>query len=95
MLSDPSPGAEKPQTMHNQSERGLRAALAVEKPLQVVGVINAYAALLAKRAGFQALYLSGGGVAAASHGPRAHPRRRRRDAHRRPGAGQALRSPPR
>uniref|UniRef100_A0A7C4L095 2-methylisocitrate lyase n=1 Tax=Bellilinea caldifistulae TaxID=360411 RepID=A0A7C4L095_9CHLR len=39
-----------------------------EKPLQVVGVINAYAALLAERAGFQAIYLSGGGVAAASLG---------------------------
>jgi methylisocitrate lyase len=52
----PSPGAR------------LRAALTQEKPLQVVGVINAYAALLAARAGFRALYLSGGGVAAASLG---------------------------
>ena len=42
----------------------LRAALELEKPLQVVGVINAYAALLAERAGFRAIYLSGGGVAA-------------------------------
>jgi len=46
----------------------LRAALEIEKPLQVVGVINAYAALLAERSGFRALYLSGGGVAAASLG---------------------------
>jgi len=46
----------------------LRAALKIEKPLQVVGVINAYAALLAERTGFRALYLSGGGVAAASLG---------------------------
>ena len=46
----------------------LRAALTVEKPLQVVGVINAYAARLAERTGFHALYLSGGGVAAASLG---------------------------
>jgi methylisocitrate lyase len=46
----------------------LRAALAAEKPLQIVGVINAYSALLAQRAGFRALYLSGGGVAAASLG---------------------------
>ena len=46
----------------------LHAALAVEKPLQVVGVINAYAALLAEHAGFRALYLSGGGVAAGSLG---------------------------
>lgn len=45
-----------------------RAALTVEKPLQVVGVINAYAARLAERTGFYALYLSGGGVAAASLG---------------------------
>src|SRR5688500_14666128 len=45
-----------------------RAALAEEKPLQVVGCINAYAARLAERTGFRALYLSGGGVAAASLG---------------------------
>jgi len=45
-----------------------RAALASEKPLQVVGTMNAYSALLAKRAGFQALYLSGAGVANASFG---------------------------
>jgi methylisocitrate lyase len=41
----------------------LRAALEQERPLQVVGAINAYAALLAERAGFRALYLSGAGVA--------------------------------
>jgi len=46
----------------------LRAALVAERPLQVVGVINAYAAILAKAAGFRALYLSGAGVANASHG---------------------------
>lgn len=40
-----------------------RAALAAEQPLQVAGAINAYAALLAERAGFRALYLSGAGVA--------------------------------
>ena len=45
-----------------------RNALEVEKPLQIVGVINAYAALLAERSGFRALYLSGGGVSAASLG---------------------------
>lgn len=45
-----------------------RAALAAEKPLQVVGAINANHALLAQRAGFQAIYLSGGGVAAGSLG---------------------------
>lgn len=46
----------------------LRAAMAIEKPLQVVGVINAYAALLAEKAGFNAIYLSGGGVSAGSLG---------------------------
>ncbi len=45
-----------------------RAALAAEKPLQVIGAINANHALLAKRAGFKAIYLSGGGVAAGSLG---------------------------
>jgi methylisocitrate lyase len=52
----PSPGAR------------FRAALAAERPLQIAGAINAYAALLAQRAGFRALYLSGAGVANASHG---------------------------
>lgn len=46
----------------------LRAAVAAERPLQVVGAINAYSALLAQRAGFRALYLSGAGVANASFG---------------------------
>jgi len=45
-----------------------RAALAAEKPLQVVGAINANHALLAQRAGYKAIYLSGGGVAAGSLG---------------------------
>lgn len=42
----------------------LRTALAAEKPLQVVGVINAYAAMMAEQTGFRALYLSGGALAA-------------------------------
>jgi methylisocitrate lyase len=46
----------------------LRAAVEAERPLQVVGTINAYAALLAARAGFRAIYLSGAGVANASFG---------------------------
>jgi methylisocitrate lyase len=46
----------------------LRAAIAAEKPLQVVGAINAYVARLAEATGFRALYLSGGGVAANSLG---------------------------
>jgi methylisocitrate lyase len=52
----PSPGAR------------LRAAIAIERPLQLAGAINAYCALLAERAGFRALYLSGAGVANASFG---------------------------
>ena len=46
----------------------LRAALEIERPLQVVGTINAYAALLAEHAGFRAIYVSGAGVANASFG---------------------------
>ncbi|NTV53841.1 MAG: methylisocitrate lyase [Syntrophaceae bacterium] len=45
-----------------------RAAVREEKPLQVVGAINAYAARLAERSGFKALYVSGGGVSAGSLG---------------------------
>lgn len=56
--------------MSNLSSRGVvfRQSLTLEKPLQVVGVLNAYTALLAKEAGFKAIYLSGGGVAASSLG---------------------------
>ena len=45
-----------------------RAALAAEVPLQIAGTINAYSALLAREAGFRAIYLSGAGVANASFG---------------------------
>ena len=45
-----------------------RGALTVEQPLQVMGAITAYAGLMAKRVGYKALYLSGGGVAANSLG---------------------------
>src|SRR5574341_1047118 len=45
-----------------------RQALAAERPLQVIGTIVAYHALLAKRTGYRAIYLSGGGVAAGSLG---------------------------
>ena len=45
-----------------------RAAIAAEKPLQIIGAINAYHAMLATQTGFKALYLSGGGVAAGSLG---------------------------
>lgn len=53
---DPTPGAR------------LRAAVREEAPLQIVGTINANHALLARRAGFKAIYLSGGGVASGSLG---------------------------
>jgi methylisocitrate lyase len=46
----------------------LRAAIAAEQPLQIVGVINALHALMAERVGYRAIYLSGGGVSAASLG---------------------------
>jgi len=45
-----------------------RAALAAETPLQIIGAINAYHAMLATQSGFKAIYLSGGGVAAGSLG---------------------------
>ena len=53
---------------NNSPGARFRAALAAEKPLQVVGTINAYAAKLAEATGFRAIYLSGGGVAANSLG---------------------------
>lgn len=45
-----------------------RAALTQESPLQIVGTINANHALLAKQAGFKAIYLSGGGLSAGTLG---------------------------
>ncbi len=45
-----------------------RAAVNEERPLQVIGTVNAYAARMAERTGFKALYVSGGGVAASSLG---------------------------
>ncbi|HEY6824440.1 MAG TPA: methylisocitrate lyase [Steroidobacteraceae bacterium] len=56
-----------PETSLSAGAR-LRAALEIERPLQIVGASNAYAALLAERAGFRAVYLSGAGVANASFG---------------------------
>ena len=46
----------------------LREALAEESPLQVVGTINAYSAIMAEKVGYRSIYLSGGGVANASFG---------------------------
>jgi methylisocitrate lyase len=56
--------------MSNQFSFGarFRAAVAEEIPLQIMGVITAYAGIMAKRTGYRALYLSGGGVAANSLG---------------------------
>lgn len=45
-----------------------RKALSEESPLQIMGTINAYAAMMAERTGYRAIYLSGGGVANASYG---------------------------
>lgn len=56
MLTQPSSGAR------------FRFAVSQNKPLQIVGAINAYSAMLAEKVGFQALYLSGAGVANASFG---------------------------
>ena len=56
MKSSKSPGAK------------LREALVQEKPLQVIGTVNAYHALMAERTGYRAIYLSGGGVGAGSLG---------------------------
>jgi methylisocitrate lyase len=54
--------------MHSSAGIALRTALTVEKPLQMVGCVNAYCARLAGHSGFRAIYLSGGGVAASSLG---------------------------
>jgi len=53
---------------HPSAGAAFRAAVAEERPLQVVGAITAYAGLMAKHVGYRALYLSGGGVAANSLG---------------------------
>jgi methylisocitrate lyase len=55
-------------TKNRSAGARLRAAVKAERPLQVVGAVNAYSAMLAERAGFRALYLSGAGVANASFG---------------------------
>ena len=54
--------------MPESAGKKFRAAVAAEKPLQVIGAINAYHARLAERVGYKAIYLSGGGVAAGSLG---------------------------
>jgi len=59
-----APGGRAPPT----PGRVFRDAVRAESPLQIAGTINAYSALLAQRAGFKAVYLSGAGVANASYG---------------------------
>ncbi len=54
--------------MQTSAGQKFRDAIASEKPLQVIGAINAYTARMAEATGFKALYLSGGGVAANSLG---------------------------
>src|SRR5271165_4631327 len=63
-LAIPTPMPSKPRSPGAR----LRSALRSERPLQVVGTANASCALLAERAGFRAIYLSGAGVANASRG---------------------------
>jgi len=55
-------------TIQSSAGRRFRDALNAERPLQVVGTINAYSAMLAQRVGYKAIYLSGAGVANASYG---------------------------
>src|SRR5690606_7054527 len=62
------PGSQGAPMTKTSPGASFRAALATESPLQVIGAINANHALLAQRAGFRAIYLSGGGVAAGSLG---------------------------
>jgi methylisocitrate lyase len=66
-----TPSDQSPLTNHQSRispGARLRTAIEEERPLQVVGAINAFCALLAERAGFRAIYLSGAGVANASFG---------------------------
>ncbi len=55
-------------SVNKSAKNSLRAALQQENPLQIIGTINAYSALLAKKSGFNAIYLSGAGVANACFG---------------------------
>ena len=55
-------------TATNTPGARFRAAVAAEQPLQVIGTINAYSAMMAEQVGYRAIYLSGGGVANASYG---------------------------
>src|SRR5688572_16667073 len=63
-MAPPNPSAARPASAGAR----FRAAVAEERPLQIIGTINAYHARLAERVGYRAVYLSGGGVAAGSLG---------------------------
>src|SRR5690606_2359952 len=63
-----SPHRRTPMSEHLSAGARFRTAVAEESPLQVMGAITAYAGLMARRTGYKALYLSGGGVAANSLG---------------------------
>jgi methylisocitrate lyase len=52
----------------NSAGKRFREALAAEKPLQIMGTVNAYAAMMATQVGYKAIYLSGAGVANYSYG---------------------------
>ncbi|MDE2420469.1 MAG: methylisocitrate lyase [Gammaproteobacteria bacterium] len=54
--------------MSNSAGKRFREALAAEKPLQIMGTVNAYAAMMATQVGYKAIYLSGAGVANYSYG---------------------------
>ena len=63
-----TPGENQAGSSNESAGARFRAALGAERPLIIVGTVNAYCALLARRAGFKAIYLSGAGVANASFG---------------------------
>ena len=56
-------------TQSNSAGARFRRALAEEQPLQIMGTINAYTAMMGEQVGYRAIYPSGGGVAHASFGP--------------------------
>jgi methylisocitrate lyase len=74
LTSRPGPGRRvvysrcRKEYLNTMSKQYLWDALEEETPLQIAGAVNAYAALLAQKAGFRALYISGAGVANASYG---------------------------
>jgi 2-methylisocitrate lyase-like PEP mutase family enzyme len=68
LVGEPYAGSYTQPVSVTSAGAAFKKALVEESPLQIIGTINANHALLAKRAGFRAIYLSGGGVAAGSLG---------------------------